>query len=212
MDQLALKAQPRLGGHPNRDRREGFVPAVVYDRDRTSRVLRVDQHQLLQLLSHGGRRHVIRLEVEGESAARTALVSAGRPLHVDVHAVSLQERVHAEVPLRLHGEEQITKVGGILQHLMNEVRVVCLPGDLPEWIEVDVSGLEIGQVLTVADLAVPAGVVLQHDPEEAVLGVVAPRLAAAEEGAEAAEAQAAAPSQPEVVGRKPREEAEGEEG
>jgi large subunit ribosomal protein L25 len=202
MEELTLDARPRDPGGANRLRREGYVPAVVYGRGGPPRSVAVDERSLLAVLDRAGRHHIVRVggqptlvqEVQREP-------TTGRILHVDFHAVSLQERVHAEVPLRIRGEERLHKGGGaIVQHQLTEVRVSCRPSDLPDFLPVDVGGLKPGDTLTAGDLDLPPGVELLHDAAEVVLTVLAPRLETVGSAPEAA------PSEPEVVGRRARAE------
>lgn len=202
--EFALAAAPRTPGHPRRDRREGYVPAVVYGHGVPSRAVRVEARALDTLLHRGGAHHLVRLTLQGEPEPRTVVIKeiqrhpvTRQVRHVDFQAVAAHERIHAEVPLRLRGEEQVAKTGGLLQVLLHTLRVSCLPADLPDHIEVAVGDLTIGQTVTVGDLTVPAGVTLEHDPGEAVAHVLAPRTAATEEGAApAGGAPQAAPSSP----------------
>src|SRR5690606_14794505 len=104
--------------------------------------------------------------------------------HVDFHAVALDQEMQTAVPVDVQGEEARTD-NGVVQLVLREVNISCLPTDIPEAIPVDVSGLAIGDVVTVAQLAAPKGVTILNDPEETVVTVTPPRVEeadAAEEG------------------------------
>jgi large subunit ribosomal protein L25 len=211
MPEWNLAATPREPGHPGRARRSGQVPAVLYGRGTATQPLAVDRHALLGLLHRGGAHHVIRLEVGG-GQARPAMIKEiqwhpvdGSIVHVDFHAISLNEAIHAEVPLRVTGEGEVQKRGLMVEQERHVLHVSCLPADLPEAIVVDVAGLGAGHSLTVADVALPKGVRALDGPGDIVLTVAVPRA-----GEEPAEAAAAAPAEPEVVGRRTRPEGERE--
>jgi large subunit ribosomal protein L25 len=203
-----LSARPRVPGHPGRQRRQGEVPAVLYGRGIGSRPLAVDRQALMGLLARGGSHHVIRLDIEGQSWPAIVKELQWHPadgslLHVDFHAVALDEVVHADVPVRVVGEAEVRRRGGVIDQERHAVRVACLPSQLPEALTVDVSGLPVGATVTVGAIAYPEGVRPLDPPGELVLSVVAPRAAELP----AAEA-AAQPSEPEVVGRRARPEGE----
>jgi large subunit ribosomal protein L25 len=192
-----LSAEPRQAGHPNRDRAQGFVPGIVYGHGITPLAVRIPVHDLNRFLARGGAHHVGQLTVRGEAQPRTVVVKevqrhpvSREVLHVDFQAVSAQERIHAEVPLRIVGEDRVAKGGGILQVLLHNLRVACLPADLPDHVDADVSGLSIGHTLTVGDLTPPPGVTVLNDRDEVIVTVLAPRTAeaATEAGAPAAPA------------------------
>jgi len=98
-------------------------------------------------------------------------------LHVDFHAVSANETVSAEVPIETVGEAVGVKVhGGLLEHILRYLEVECLPGDLPQVIEVDVTNLDVGQSLHVRELKLPSGVEAVTDAEQTVVAVVEARV------------------------------------
>jgi large subunit ribosomal protein L25 len=123
-------------------------------------------------------------------------------LHVDFHAVSATEKITAEVPIETVGEPVGVKTGGgLLEHILRDLEVECLPGDLPERIQVDVSGLDLNQSIHVKDLQLPAGVEAVTDGD---LTVVAVSEARVEE--EPTDTLGAAPVAPEVISAKKPEE------
>jgi len=131
-------------------------------------------------------------------------VVSRRILHVDLHRISLTEKVHARLPVVLRGEARGVRDGGILEFLRHEVEVSGLPTDLPGHLELDVSDLAVGHSLHVRDLKIPPGVTVLTPPDETLVTLLAP--AVAPEIAPAAEEEA--PAQPEVVGKGKAQEEE----
>jgi len=148
-------------------RREGFVPAVLYGAKQESLNLKVDAKKFGELL-HGsaGENLLINLDIEDQSGgAKMALIQdvqhdplSSLIIHADFHAVSADEKIHASVPMELTGMSTGVKEGGVLQHQIHSISVHCLPKDLPETLQADVSDLQMGQALHVSDLKFPEGV------------------------------------------------------
>lgn len=180
--QFRLRAAPRTPGHPNRQRAQGELPAVLYGTGQPPRALRCDAHEFDLLLAQGGMHHLVALELEGEAHATTVVLKeiqrhpvTRRAVHADFQAVSAGQHIHAEVPLHFLGEEQVGKAGGALQVALHQLRISCLPADLPEAVEVDVAELRPGDVLTVADLHVGPRVTVLQGADEIVASVRQPR-------------------------------------
>ncbi len=222
MERVSLSALERTAtgkSGAKRARREGFVPAVLYGRGRTPRVLSVGRKDLLSALHTAGRNALIDLRIaqDGEAQAETVMIEEIQRdhirreiLHIDLHLISLTEAIEVSVPVVLTGTpEGVTAGGGVLEQHRREVEVRCLPTQIPDRFTVDVTGLRVGASMHVSDLTVPEGIEILTLPEEVIAAVVAP--VAEEEVAAAPEAEAAA--EPEVVGRAPAEgEAPAEEG
>ncbi len=195
--EYALKVGPRRAGHPNRDRAQGFVPGVVYGHGVEPLAVRVEAHELSLLFARGGSHHLVQLSIDGEDTPRTVVVKeiqhdpvSRAVMHVDFQAVSARERIHADVPLRLLGEEAVTKAGGILQVLLHSLRISCLPADLPDHMDADVSSVRIGHTLTVGDIAASAGITVLNEADEVICSVLAPRTAEPEAAATTGETKA----------------------
>jgi large subunit ribosomal protein L25 len=197
--QLKLTATKRgpLGKKVAQVRAEGKLPAVVYGHHAETTSLLLDGHEFQRVFARAGRSHLVDLVIEG-SAPEKVLVREIQthprrigPIHVDLYQVSMQEKLHADIPIRVIGESPVVKQGdGDLLHALHQVEVECLPGDIPESFVVDVSGLgEIDAGIRVKDLKVPDGVVLLADPEELIVKVVARRELAVEAPAEEAAAE-----------------------
>lgn len=201
VEKKSLTAVDREPGHPGRTRRQGFVPAVLYGRNVESRPVQVDSHALDRFLASGGGRGIFPLSLEGEKKARRSrnvLIKelqrdpfANKILHLDFYEVDMKERIASSVPLRIIGEEGPVAAGAIVQHQLREVEVECLPGDLPEVIEADVSGLSVGESLTVAGLKEPPGVTILNGPDDVIVSLVLPRAEALPEEEEVEEVPAA---------------------
>ena len=187
-DIATLTVQVREAGVPRRLRREGGVPANLYGREVSNISLSIDDLDLTRLMAAGGHRGLLKLQFTGENlpsgdALRTVMVRdiqrdplSGRVLHLDFYQVDLKAKLTTEVPVRLLGEEVATKGEGVLQHGLRMIEVECLPTDIPDYLEVDISELEIGDSVTVADLGAPEGVDILTDLGEIIVTVVVPRM------------------------------------
>lgn len=201
MAHVALTAQTRteFGNGPSRRlRRQGLVPGVVYQPGGPSLPLALPGHDLKRTLVEG-RTSVIDLRI-GDDSTRPVLVkdwqlhpTRGDVMHVDFQEVDLTQEITTPVALTLVGSAVGVRDGGVLDQPLREVEVSALPDALPDEIQADVSGLAVGDAMTVADLVAPAGVTIVSDPETVVASVVAPSAAVEEveegEGAEEATAE-----------------------
>jgi large subunit ribosomal protein L25 len=201
-----LQAQPREDagkGVARKLRAAGRVPAVLYGHGKDARSLSVDAKDLFHLL-HGaaGGNVLIDLVVDGKKTMAMAREIQrdhvrGRYLHVDFLEVRRDEKVTVEVPIHLVGESAGVKAGGVLEHHLWDLRIECLPQDLPDAIEADISALLLNDTVRVSDLTIPDAVTVLTPSDEGVASVVPPQArevaevpegeVAAEEGAEAAD-------------------------
>jgi large subunit ribosomal protein L25 len=165
-------------------REKGMVPAVVYGKNVGSIAIAVSAAEMRKILNEAGSNALISMKIDenGKTNKYKVLVKAIQrdPLrrnlvHIDYHQVSMKDKVHANVPVLLEGTPRGLIAGGVLTPLMRRVEVECLADRIPESITVDISGLEIGDVLTVADLELPDGVKILDDLEVPVVTVVAER-------------------------------------
>jgi large subunit ribosomal protein L25 len=201
MESILLQAEDRPRGSKGSVhalRRRGMMPAVVYGKEAGNILVQMPEKGLDAILvkhSLGGT--LINLEVTGESAKRSYLVMIRdvqrhpvrrELLHADFLQVSLTEELETELPVHLVGEAPGIKEGGILEHMLREVLIACLPTALPEHLEADLSTLHIGGQLKVSDIKPPEGVRIISEPEEVIAMVSAPSVeeepVAEEEGAE----------------------------
>lgn len=213
-----LTATPREGrgkGAARKLRGTGRIPGVVYGRHEDTRAVSVDAHELEVLFSRiSVENTIIELSVEGEKEAVSALVREvqshpyrNEVVHVDFYQVHAGEELEVDVPIRLEGVPAgVREEGGVLDHVIHELTVRCLPSNIPNVLTLDVSAMEIGDALHVSDLPLPEGVTSMIDGERTVCGVAAPRIEeepAVEEGAElegVVEGEEGAP-EPEVIGK-----------
>ena len=210
--QVKLTAQPREATGRSAIRKlkaRGIVPAIVYGGKDKPQPLQVSRRDISVMLSHAsGENILVELEIDGENASRMAMIQeiqhspvGGDVLHVDFHAVSMDERIEADVPLEPAGVANgVKNFGGLLEQSLRTLEVECLPRDLPDKITVDVSGLNIGDSIHVRDIQLPAGVAAKTQADLTAFSVVAP---AVEEEPIAPAAEAAAG--PEVIKEKKEE-------
>ena len=205
-----LIAEPRTvaGSRPaGRLRREGKVPAVMYGLETETANVTVPSRELNHILAgESGANTLITLKLDGEEHLALARQIQRHPtrgdlLHVDFIRVRRDVAVAAEIPVHLVGEPEGVRDGGILEQLVFTLSIEAKPEDIPPGVEADVSALNIGDQLLVADLRLPPGVAVQQEPDELVVQVIVPRVVEEPEAEEAAEGE-------EVEGEVP----EGEEG
>ncbi|MDQ4106097.1 MAG: 50S ribosomal protein L25 [Actinomycetota bacterium] len=185
-DNVGLQAEKRESRGKNYARRlraSGMVPAVLYGESNEaggSTALTVPAKIVDYTLQHYGDNALYDLNFgSGTSTARVVDVQrdpvSGRLIHVDFIPVNMTERIEVTVPLAVVGEAPgVEQDEGVLQQVAYEVQVESLPGDIPQEIELDVSGLQMGENLTLGDLTLPSGVTLVSDPEEVAVTITAP--------------------------------------
>jgi len=215
--QIKLSAQSRTSIGRSAVRKitsKGLVPGVVYGAKQEVQHLQLSAREVHDVLAHAtGEHFLVELEISngGEKTNRLALIQEVQHhplrrdvLHIDFHAVSEDEKIHASVPIETVGEAAgVKNSGGLLEVPMHSLEVECFPRDLPDVIRLDVSALGVGQSLHVRDIELPAGVAARGDHDLTVVRVTAPITSeATPTGAEAAVAQ------PEVIKEKKAEEKE----
>jgi large subunit ribosomal protein L25 len=213
---LTVQTRTQVGRNAiKKVRKEGLIPGVIYGVGQEPINLEVNRRQLSTVLAHSSSENILlELEIVDGDNKRSSLAMIQEVqhhpiqrqiLHVDFHAVSATEKITAEVPIETIGEPIGVKTnGGLLEHNLRDLEVECLPGDLPDRIEVDVANLDINQSIHVKDLKLPAGVEAVTDGDLTVVAVSAARV---EE--EPTEALGATPVAPEVITAKKPEEGAG---
>ena len=185
----------------------GVVPAIIYGAKDKAEPLQVSRRDINAMLSHAaGENILVELEIAGKS--RLALVQevqhaplGNAILHVDFHAVSMDEVIQADVPLEPTGiANGVKNMGGLLEQNLRSLAIECLPRDLPDLITVDVSALDIGDAIHVREIQLPSGVTTRVQPDLTAFSVLAPTV---EEEPVVAEVEAAAG--PEVIREKKEE-------
>ncbi|CAN5664096.1 50S ribosomal protein L25 [soil metagenome] len=182
----------------------GAVPAVIYGSKDKPEALQVSRRDINTILSHAsGENILVELEIAGD-ANRLALVQevqhspiGGDVLHIDFHAVSMDEMIEADVPLEPIGTANgVKNFGGLLEQSLRSLSIECMPRDLPDVITVDVSALNVGDAIHVRELPLPEGVTTRVPPDLTAFSVLPPTV----EETPAVEATAAAA--PEVIKEK----------
>ena len=217
MEELLLKADVRAGKSRKSElsalRKDRRIPAVVYGGDKPPMPVIVAEKELLRITKTGGANAIIHLQhPSGEDTVILKFlkrhVVTHQPIHADFQRISLKKKIEVKVPLRVFGEAPGVKLhGGVLEHILREVKVRTLPTQIPHHIDLDVGQLDINQSIWVKDLRVPEGVEILDAPDHIVVNIVQPTEEAA---APAAAEGAAAGTEPEVIAKGKKEE--GEEG
>jgi large subunit ribosomal protein L25 len=202
---LEVKSRTLTGGSAcRRMRRARRIPSNVYGLDQPPFMVEVNPKRIDELLRLGsGVNTLFQLSLVGENKTREAMIKelqrdpvSELPVHVDFIRVDPLKKVQVSIPIRLEGiPEGVKNEGGIIDFVNRVVVVECLPTDIPESVEVDISDLHVNQNASVSDLKFPDAVEVLDDPEQIVAVVVAPRVeeaAPVEEEAEAAEEEAEA--------------------
>lgn len=194
MENIILDAEVRESVGKSRVRRlrkDGFIPAIVYkDGGKATSLTLVKKEFIKTLHTKAGENVIITLRIskdkdkeKGKAASKTVLIKdiqtdpvRDEIIHIDFKEISLTEKIKVKVPLADKGEAiGVKRDGGVLEHLLWEVEVECLPTQIPERIEVDVTTLEIGKDIFVKELAVPEGVKILVSPDALVCSVKAPK-------------------------------------
>jgi large subunit ribosomal protein L25 len=214
---MQLKASTRelLGKRSRRLYGQGKLAAVVYGHDTKPTPLTLERLEFQKVFVKSGRTHLVDLVVDGGRTEKVLVREIQThprrlgPIHVDFYQVNLEEKITVEVPVHLVGESAAVKRGDadVLQPI-HVLRVECLPSDIPEAFEVDLTPLEeIESELRVSDLSVPKGVTVLLDPEELVVKIVHRREMKVEEEVPAAEAAVAVEGEVAAEGEAGAEEA-----
>ena len=197
--QLSSEIRDETGkGAARRLRSSGKLPAILYGAKTDPIMLAMDYSELKKTLSNRAAENIIfDLTINGEKKSQSKKVMIKEIqrdpvkreyLHVDFFEISMAKELEVDIPLDLLNTPIGVEQGGILQHIRREVRAACLPEDLVDKIDVDVSGLDIGQSLHIRDISFPPGLRSLDDEDLTVVTVVAPTVAAeVEEEAEEAE-------------------------
>lgn len=205
MDRIELSAEPRsvVGKKVRFLRRQGLVPGNVYGHA-ASTAVQIPEREAELTIKRAGRTHLVALKMDGSESTTVQVKNwqrhpyRGTLLHVDFYRVSMTEKLRVDLPLRLTGEAPgIRATGGTLFQSASTVQIECLPADLPEAIEVDISGLvDLDSVIHVSDLAIPDSVTLLTDGAEIVARILPPAVEEEPEEAAVAEGEAEAAEQP----------------
>jgi len=201
----AVVATPREGrfnkNAARRVRVAGKIPAVVYGAGQDAVAVTVDPRAITKILhSDSGHNTIFDLNVEGAAVVKAMIVDwqhepiKGKLLHIDLKRIAMDKTMRVSVPIQLVGTSTgVKNQGGILDHVLREVEIECLPGDIPSHLDVDVSGLELHGVIRVSDLPHSGSIKFLGDENATVAHVTAVKEEAP------VEVVAAAPTEPEVA-------------
>lgn len=188
MKEVSLSVDIREGAgtrQSNKLRKAGFIPAIVYG-GKKSQPLKISRSDWLKFIhEHKGENVIIDLKIAGDakkSKENTVMIKdiqydpvSEEMIHIDFNRISLTKAISVKVPVEVKGEAVGVKLdGGLLEHILWELEVECLPKDMPKSIEVDVSNLKIGDTIHIKDIKFPETVKVKHDLEAIVLSVAPP--------------------------------------
>jgi len=187
---LKVELREQTGkGISRRLRVAGRIPAVVYGKGMESVAVSVGQRDLSEAIAgEGGRNHILTLDCAGALNGKTVIVAAllrdslkGTPRHVDLHSINLADKVKVHVKVNLVGTAIGAKAGGLVDFVLHEVEVECLPVHIPEHINVDISELAIGHSVHLGDIVAPVGLVILGDVKSPVVSILGKRGGEVEE-------------------------------
>ena len=204
---LTVKERESRGSADSRRlRKQGFIPGVLYGKGKGSYAICVPERELRRVLTGAGGLHaILDVVLEGQATTHASILKdyqqdpiRGHISHIDLQEVRLDQPIQASVTVQLIGEPAGVKEGGVLSQVQREINVEALPMEIPEHLDLDVTGMAIGDTLRLADLAPVEGVTYLDDPEETVLASVGlpareiePEPEELEEGEELAEGEEA---------------------
>jgi len=213
-DRISLDVREREDRGSRRTRRlraQGLIPGVLYGKGHSWAIVVPERALRAAMTGPSGLHAILDVVIEGQTTVHPSVLAEyqqdpirGTISHIDLHEVRLDQPIHAAVVVRLVGDSPGVKAGGVLSLVSRELHVEALPADIPEHIDVDLSGMEVGDVLRLEDVRPLEMVAFLDDPHETVIATVSlPRgFAELEEAdaaaAEAAEAEAAAEGAPEA--------------
>jgi large subunit ribosomal protein L25 len=172
--------ESRGSADSRRLRKQGFIPGVLYGKGKGSYAICVPERELRRVLTGAGGLHaILDVVLEGQATTHASILKdyqqdpiRGHISHIDLQEVRLDQPIQASVTVQLIGEPAGVKEGGVLSQVQREINVEALPMEIPEHLDLDVTGMAIGDTLRLADLAPVEGVTYLDDPEETVLASV----------------------------------------
>ena len=225
-EQIKLSATSRTEkgkGVAKRLRMEGKLPAIVYGHKTAPIALTIDAKQLLNLIVEGKSEHkLFSLSIEGNGSPieKTVMIKELQIhplkrnfLHVDFFEVSMDEEITLSLAIKLVGEAPGVEMGGILQQVRREIEIKCLPAQIPDSIEIDVSALNIGDSVHLNDIQLPEGIKVLDDADLTIVTVLAPTVEKEVEPEEVeGELEEEAAAEAGAEEKKPEEDKKAEEG
>ena len=217
MENLALKIEkrPDFGKQKSKQyRKQGKVPGVLYGHKEETQTILTDHLELENMIRHHGKNVVFTLKLPGTQKAQNAIIRdiqmnvlTDEIIHVDLQRISLTETIHIEVPIHLTGSSLgVRNEGGVLDHLLYSLNIECTPENIPEFIEVDVTDLSIGDSIHVMDIQLEKGKILT-DSDRSIVTILPPKVILEPAEAEAEELEKEIEeAEPEVIGEKKKQE------
>ncbi len=196
-------------GNARKLRREGKIPGVIYGSSREPQPLTVDPSKVRENLGSNAIVELKILDGEEELETETAMIKDYQKhvikdelLHVDFQAISMDETISVTVPTEITGTSVGVKEGGVLQQLIREVEIECLPEDIPESLEVEITELDVGDSFQISDLEPGENIEILHDPDDVLVTVVPPSEEVTEEEETLVDVETL---EPEVIGEEEEE-------
>ena len=183
--ELEVFNRESLGKQANKKyRKDGFIPAVIYGKNKDNLNILVDPIKLKKLLKNeAGENTIIEMKLDKSNLKKNVLLKDAHldtltsdPLHLDFYEITEGMDVKVSAPLLFAGKPEGVKNGGVIQTLSNEIKIECLPTNIPNIIEIDISDLNIGDTLRVKDIKPMNGIEILSNPESTIISVLAPRL------------------------------------
>ncbi len=195
--ELATKLRTTRGNSPARAlRRDGYLPAVIYGPGKETIALSVSVYDMEQVIKKTKTLQVfVNLAIEGQGI-RTAMLKelqrhpvSGNFIHADFYEVAMDRKINVMIPIVTVGQSKGVELGGMLQIIRHEVEAFCIPSNIPEVIEIDITDLDIGESVHVEDIELEGDVEILHDVNFTILTVLSIRKAEEEEGEEGEETE-----------------------
>ena len=162
-------------GYIKQMKRDGWVPAVIYDKEKENRTILLEAKEIKKVFTHTGTRGIFMLQIEGEKTPVMALIRELQKspigddyIHIDFLPLKSNEKVHNTVSIHLIGEEELIAQGKVMQIVAKEMEISCLPADIPESFSFDISSLNNGDKVVMGDIPLPASVELLQDPSTVI--------------------------------------------
>jgi len=165
----------------NHLRKNGFIPGVIYGNNNESQLIKVDQKKLNRQLKRNGKSSIFHAEFADELVPVKINEIQRDPVnrevvHVDFQRIEMDKQIEVAVPLYFNTEPIGVKRGGSVQQQLREIKLRALPSEIPDYIKVDISDLDIGDVMRIRDLSLPDNVEIQHDAETVLLTILPPKM------------------------------------
>ena len=183
--QMRDERKEQTKGANNQLRKKGFVPGVLYGKEIKSIPLSVSTKEMEKIIAKKGENLFAKLSLDkgGSSEEYNVILKEvqrhpykGTLVHLDFHQVSISEKINTIIPITLIGESKGVAMGGLIQQQLREINILCLPTDIPDVLEIDITNLKIGASITVADVQTSGTVEIVEEPSTVIASVLAPRV------------------------------------